>query len=100
MSNNLKSSINKISLAILESKMNDLVRIPALAPFEMVRLPDELNGLTGSNRVENGKSQIAAQNDVDAIKAWLARFADTKTTFESYRKDSHRVKKTIIFTDT
>jgi site-specific recombinase XerD len=71
--------------------MNNLVQIPALSPFELVRLPGGLDGHSGSNRAVAGHSQIAAQNDLDAIKAWLARFADTKTTFESYRKEAERL---------
>jgi len=71
--------------------MTDLVRIPAIAPLELVRLPDELDGETGVNRAVGGRPQIAAQNDVDAIKAWLARFADTLTTFTSYRKEAERL---------
>jgi site-specific recombinase XerD len=71
--------------------MKDLVQIPALSPFELVHLPGGLDGHAGSNRAVIGHSQIAAQNDLDAIKAWLARFADTKTTFESYRKEAERL---------
>lgn len=71
--------------------MMDLVRIPAIAPIELVRLASELDGQTGTNRAIGGRSQIAAQNDVEAIKAWLARFADTLTTFTSYRKEAERL---------
>ena len=39
----------------------------------------------GTNRALGTRSQITAQNDVDAIKAWLARFIDTKATFDTYR---------------
>ena len=28
---------------------------------------------------------------IDALKAWLARFLDTRTTFDSYRKESERL---------
>jgi len=71
--------------------MMDLVRIPAIAPIELVRLTDGLDGQSGANRAVGGRSQIAAQNDIDAIKAWLARFADTPTTFTSYRKEAERL---------
>src|SRR5258708_14356018 len=37
------------------------------------------------------RSQIAAQTDVDAIKAWLARFVDTHATFDPYRKETERL---------
>jgi len=71
--------------------MTDLVRIPAIVPIELVRLPGDLNGETGANRAIGGRPQIAAQNDADALKAWLARFADTPTTFTSYRKEAERL---------
>ena len=73
--------------------MTDLlqIQIPSLSPFELVRLPRELDGHAGSNRAVAGHSQIAAQNDLDAIKAWLARFVDTKNTFGSYRKEAERL---------
>jgi integrase/recombinase XerD len=45
----------------------------------------------GTNRALGTRSQITAQNDVDAIKAWLARFIDTKATFDTYRKESERL---------
>ncbi len=63
----------------------------SLAPIEAIRLPLELNGHAGSNRGEPQRAQIAADNDIDAIKAWLARFIDTKTTFDNYRKEAERL---------
>jgi site-specific recombinase XerD len=54
-------------------------------------LPDHLDGRIGSNRSTLGHAQIAAQTDIDALKAWLARFIDTRTTFDSYRKESERL---------
>lgn len=71
--------------------MTDLARFPAIAPIELVRLTDGLDGNAGANRAVGTRSQIAAQNDIDAIKAWLARFADTPTTFSSYRKEAERL---------
>lgn len=71
--------------------MTNLVRVPAITPIELIRLSDELDGQAGANRAIGGRPQIAAQNDVDAIKAWLARFTDTPTTFTSYRKEAERL---------
>lgn len=34
---------------------------------------------------------LAATNDIDAVKAWLACFIDRRTTFESYRKEAERL---------
>lgn len=63
---------------------------PLLAPLERAIVPNVLNGSSGSNR-SPGRSQIAADNDVDAIKAWLARFLNKQTTFNSYRKEAERL---------
>jgi site-specific recombinase XerD len=54
-------------------------------------IPSTLDGSLGANRATDGRAQIAASNDLDAIRAWLSRFHDTKTTFESYRKEAERL---------
>lgn len=64
---------------------------PALAPIDRVQLPPELDGSFGANRATGNRPQIAATTDVAAIRAWLARFADTKTTFDNYRKEAERL---------
>jgi integrase/recombinase XerD len=60
-------------------------------PLEQLSLPSELDGGVGTNRVLGTRPQIAAQNDVDTIRAWLARFIETKATFDTYRKESERL---------
>lgn len=65
--------------------------LPVLAPIENVLLPSHIDGSNGTNRASGNRPQIAASNDVDAIKAWLARFLDTKTTFDNYRKEAERL---------
>ncbi|WP_211455428.1 tyrosine-type recombinase/integrase [Collimonas antrihumi] len=65
--------------------------LPVLAPIENVALPTHIDGSNGTNRASGNRPQIAANNDVDAIKAWLARFLDTKTTFDNYRKEAERL---------
>ena len=69
-----------------KSNRSDLVVLPS--PIEVIRLPSDLDGRDGTNRAAGARAQIAADNDVDAIKAWLARFVDTKTTFDNYRKEA------------
>jgi integrase/recombinase XerD len=71
----------------------ELLRVSnaALVPIENLYLPPELDGSLGTNRALGTRPQIAAQNDVDAIKAWLARFVATKATFDTYRKESERL---------
>jgi integrase/recombinase XerD len=65
--------------------------VPVLAPLEHVQLSPHIDGRDGTNRAAGNRPQIAANNDVDAIKAWLARFLDTKTTFDGYRKEAERL---------
>jgi integrase/recombinase XerD len=62
-----------------------------LVLLEQLHLPPELDGGDGTNRALGARSQIAAQTDVDAIKAWLARFVETQATFDTYRKESERL---------
>lgn len=63
----------------------------AVAPIEMFVLPSQISGSEGNNRAHTGVRQIRADNDIDAIKAWLARFVDKQTTFDSYRKEAERL---------
>ncbi|SIO72342.1 Site-specific recombinase XerD [Burkholderia sp. GAS332] len=50
-----------------------------------------LDGRDGTNRGDAGHSQLSARNDLDAVRAWLANYADTKTTFDNYRKEAERL---------
>lgn len=71
---------------------NTLVAFPyAVAPLEALAVPTQIDGSTGSNRAQGGARQIRADNDIDAIKAWLARFLDKQTTFDNYRKEAERL---------
>jgi site-specific recombinase XerD len=69
--------------------MNALLPIPR--PIDLLVVSPELDGGSGTNRARNGIAQIAATNDLDAIRAWLARFIDIKTTFDNYRKEAERL---------
>jgi integrase/recombinase XerD len=59
-------------------------------PLEKLSLPPELDGGHGTNRALGVRPQIAAQNDIDQVTAWLARFINTKATFDTYRKEFER----------
>jgi len=59
-------------------------------PLDVLELPADLDGRDGTNRAR-GHSQIAACDDLAAVRAWLARVADKKTTFENYRKEAERL---------
>ncbi|MFL9912197.1 tyrosine-type recombinase/integrase [Paraburkholderia sp. RL17-337-BIB-A] len=64
--------------------------LPAPRPLDALELSPDLDGRHGTNRA-SGRMQVAADTDLDALRAWLARFADTKTTFDNYRKEAERL---------
>lgn len=65
--------------------------IPVIGSLaELDHLP-ELSGLNGTNRAATGVQQIAANNDVDAVRAWLAEFHDSPQTLRAYKKESERL---------
>lgn len=71
--------------------------VSVIVPIECVQLPLGIDGRDGSNRAKGNRPQIAADNDIDAVKAWLARFADTKTTCDNYRKEAERLLLWSVF---
>lgn len=60
-------------------------------PLGEITLPSNLDGSKGNNRAIVNQTQIAARTDPEAIRAWLARYADTPTTFQNYRKEAERL---------
>jgi hypothetical protein len=69
----------------------ELAHISNIPPIEIARFPSELSGEKGSNRADVGRVKIEAQNDVDAIKTWLARFVNTSSSYSNYRKEAERL---------
>ncbi|QBR01144.1 integrase [Paraburkholderia pallida] len=67
------------------------IDLVAIEPVESLVVPSALDGRDGSNRGVDGSSQLAADNDLDALRAWLSNYADTKTTFDNYRKEAERL---------
>lgn len=65
--------------------------IASVQPVESLVIPGRLDGRDGTNRGDPGHSQLSARNDLDAVRAWLSNYADTKTTFDSYRKEAERL---------
>lgn len=65
--------------------------LTGVAPVETLVVPSQLDGRDGWNRADPTQKQISASNDLDAVRAWLANFADKKTTFASYRKEGERL---------
>jgi len=66
-------------------------QIAAVQPVESLVVPETLDGRDGTNRGDAGNSQLSARNDLDAVRAWLANYADTRTTFDNYRKEAERL---------
>ena len=61
-------------------------------PLERLRTPDEFDGRTGSNRARSDVvCQLAASNDLEAVRAWLAEFHDSPQTLRNYRKEAERL---------
>lgn len=79
--------------------MMDAVRPPAtcIAPFEKFVLPSRLNGSAGPFRAPASTCLLAAENDYEAIDAWLqskasgARQGALTSTQRSYRKEAERL---------
>ncbi|CAE6816201.1 Tyrosine recombinase XerC [Paraburkholderia nemoris] len=65
--------------------------IASIQPVESLIIPERLDGRDGTNRGDPANSQLSARNDLDAVRAWLSNYADTKTTFDSYRKEAERL---------
>ena len=75
----------------MSSEDSNSASVLVIEPIESVRLAPDLDGRNGANRASGNRPQVAANTDVDAIKAWLARFIDTETTFDNYRKEAERL---------
>lgn len=74
----------------MEPSQLPLATLPA-TPIERLRLPAELSGAAGTNRARGGTPQISAAEDLAAVTAWLARYADTPTTLQTYRREVERL---------
>lgn len=66
-------------------------QLATVQPVESLVVPEMLDGRDGTNRGAVGSSQLSATNDLDAIRAWLSNYADTRTTFDNYRKEAERL---------
>lgn len=50
-----------------------------------------LSGQNGTNRAVTSSRQLSADNDIDAIRAWLAEFHDSPQTLRAYKKEAERL---------
>ena len=68
-----------------------IVPHPSITPLELMQPDTDYSGEFGSNRQRVGTCQISANNDYQAIDAWLLRTQDSPHTFRSYRKEIERL---------
>ena len=59
--------------------------------LERLRLITALSGTAGSNRAPGRATRIAAADDLAAVTAWLARYADSAATLTAYRREVERL---------
>ncbi len=60
-------------------------------PLERLILPEQLDGRHGGNRADHTSCQLDADNDLQAIQAWLAEYRDSPQTLRNYRKEAERL---------
>jgi site-specific recombinase XerD len=63
---------------------------PGIVPLERLRLPCGRDGSAGSNRAAPARCKIAANNDYEAIQAWLRLRSPDTHTWRAYRKEAER----------
>ncbi|PNE59178.1 integrase [Paraburkholderia fungorum] len=78
-------------MAFGTSKTVPDAQLVAVQPVESLVVPAILDGRDGTNRGDAANSQLSATNDLDAVRAWLSNYADTRTTFDNYRKEAERL---------
>jgi site-specific recombinase XerD len=76
-------------------KHPNLARLPIavaqeIAPWESLRPPRELDGSQGMFRAPRATCVLAANNDYDAIRAWLS-LQESDATRRAYRKEAERL---------
>jgi len=70
---------------------SNLARLEMPVPLERLVLIESLSGRHGTNRSTAGHSQLRADNDRDAVLAWLARYIDSPNTLANSRKEAERL---------
>lgn len=61
-----------------------------LIPWERLQVPDELNGSRGAFRAPRRRCVLAANNDYEAVQAWL-QLHESAVTRRTYRKEAERL---------
>ncbi|WP_367395157.1 tyrosine-type recombinase/integrase [Cupriavidus sp. Agwp_2] len=78
-------------MELLPIQSSDGPAAPLLTPLERLRLTPGLSGVAGSNRAPATATRIAAADDLAAVTAWLARYADSAATLATYRREAERL---------
>lgn len=61
-----------------------------VCPWEQIVVPSDLDGSRGAFRSPQGASSLAANNDYEAVQAWLS-LQESAATTRSYRKEAERL---------
>lgn len=69
----------------------DLIEVVATTGMADPRAVGTLDGRQGSNRARGGVCQLSADTDLEAVRAWLAEYANSPHTLRSYRKEVERL---------
>ncbi len=59
-------------------------------PIETFKVPEQFNGVNGTNRGPKNNCALSANDDLSAIKAWLTARAKNANTKVAYKKESER----------
>ena len=63
---------------------------PDTLPWERLAVPQELDGSRGAFRAPRATSTLSANNDYDAVQAWLGQH-ESSATQRAYRKETERL---------
>lgn len=63
---------------------------PRIVPWEDIVLPKEIDGSHGTFRAPHSMCSLSANNDYDAVKAWLS-LHEAPATARAYRKEAERL---------
>lgn len=77
----------------LTERARALIRIDQpddVAPWERLAVPSELDGSRGAFRAPRSTCTLSANNDYDAVQAWLA-LHESAATQRAYRKEAERL---------
>ncbi|KPD14494.1 integrase, partial [Burkholderia sp. ST111] len=77
----------------LTERARALIAVPSasgIVPWEQLRLPHEVDGSTGAYRAPRATCTLDANNDYQAVQAWLS-LHESAATLRAYRKEAERL---------